>query len=542
MDLSGIQDQVQDALRSPGSLVGTILGGQNQDIYSSENRMGLTFLAMTQLTDNELGSGADNARREGAAALYDEIESTAIQQILQEDPAYRQAYANATPQERRDMMGTRADAIPAADLQARMADVLLGQLDNLDPSAPPTASAVARVQGLMSGGEEAFVGAILANADIVESASASHQLALEEHLALKRSEPWREDNRRPEFQYPLTSIMGALLDVRDPADPDNAEANSAPSRLNEVRIDGVDITPQGQLEARVSGAFDGLADFITHGRNAERHLAQMQNIDIGPRVEGEYRNANVNPLTGPGGLTEGAYVEWIADFTSPQGVQSDYSLVTGGTPGPANIDTVITQAMVGSEIVAFDSVEARQDWNNHLGGLLAGRLVDARSGILQRPDGEQLEQAMLTFASARSDITMATEPDANMDRGLDAEEIRLAQRPIVVAAGVEVAEGVGSELSAVDEAVAARREHRLAETYGVDPVGADGVEAYLAGESGVAVITDPNGSDPNLQTVPVVVALNQQGQTPMPEMGFGVQQTQPAANSPFEAPQPSEYS
>jgi len=446
-----------------GEGLGEVLPPEIRDLMSGvggirrqqDTQMGVMFLALVNKPDVEIGPNGENTRRDGAKAAFGTWKSEA--------------------EARLKSLGVAA---PTRDqIHENMIAEIQQELQSLNGGRPLNAKGAKEINDLFALDDAQFLEKIMANAEKGNQAFDAHVQAVNAAKAQGKPIPL----------YEHVGIMEALMHSGD---------GEGRPRLDGVSLTGVDVSPQGQTEAKIDGAFDDVVRLMGRGNNSEQTLAHLACVATGDRrgemrlEDGSYDPdshsfANVNKFEGPGALAPGAYQEWLSRFNSDEGLGSNYSLLRGGEEAPANMDNLVTEAMVGRGIVTFDSQAARVDWNTHMGGLLAGEYGDDHR--LHKISGADLRESMETFARARSDIKFANESDADNALGVNAAEIRqeASGAPVVEAAAAPV------ENAAV-----------------ADPVSAAGAVAYLAAESGVGplVSATPEATMARLSSVPEFLA------------------------------------
>ena len=471
-------DAVQDAAQQMGDTIGAFLGAGNNggERVTQDNRAGLVFLALVKKSDGEL-SGKDN---EAGAAEAD---------VMRKDGAEMALESWKADAERRLTLRARAQDADAPlpneeQIKAEMIAEMKRQLTELN-GGELSESANQQVDSLLNKDAGEFAEAILENAAAVRLAKDEHRLKVQ--AAKEAGE-----------QAPGLGVTGILATMM------SADEGGQASNLNNVPLGDVDITPEGQVNLQMENTFEAMADFTTMGNGAEKALAQIQGRTWGSFNEETMRYEGLSPIESFGLKDEANYSRELQAFISPEGLGSvrdepyydNWSLTPGGEAGPISMDRLFTQPLEDNGLVSFDTQEARDDWNTHMGGGLAKEL-----------SGEDLQARMESFALARDDIDMLTEQNAMTDAQIALQERaarmeeRPAEEPDVDAAPESPSEPAAAEAEVSEPVVVAEDEQP-------DPVSATGATAYLPGESRVGPFMEAAPDDPaaRLQSVPQFMA------------------------------------
>ena len=371
-------------------------------------------------------------------------------------------------------MGADAAEPDAGAIQAEMIANMQRQLTELNGGELADA-AEDKINELMSMNGEQFADAMVENATLSRNAAIAHQQQVRAAQEAGAAAPAAE----------LVGILAVLMTPQ--------EGNPTPNLAN-INVDNVDTSPEGQINTKMENTFDAMAQFANMGNGAETALAQIQGERWGSFNEDTLQYEGLNRMESFGNRGSATFRQELEAFISPEGLgavrenangidYNNWSLKPGGEGGAVNMDNLFTQPMVDNGLVEFDTPEAREAWNAHLGG-----------GLAEQLHGEALQERMEMFAHARDDIDMQTENNAE-------NEAAAARREYVRdnADDVDVSADVEPEQNEADA------EAPVVEVAQVDdPVSAAGAVAYLPGESGVGplVSATPEATVARLESVP----------------------------------------
>lgn len=362
---------------------------QSGGVMQPENNMGMLFLALLNNPDPQLKEGAEGAYQ----TWYNEAERT----LMREN--------NLPPGERPEA----SEVHEAMTKRLREELLVLGGLDKDDDLS---SGAETKIKALMEGGPAAFSAAILENEELVKEAQAAYELKLEEYK--KAQAEGKTDVEKPTVD--TVGILAVLI---------QENADKQVPKLDKVSTKGIDVSPEGQRETTLSGAFEAIHGFMNTQGSGEDYLVMLAGEKLGAQDAPGGKREGISRITGLGGLNRNELERQLAAFTSDEGLAtldprnaeyySNFSLMDGGRAGAANMDNLMTQPMVERGLVSFDTPEARQAWNMELAGGLAAKL-----------SAEDLQARMVDFAMARDDVDLSTEMDeqARIDRELRSDQVK----------------------------------------------------------------------------------------------------------------------
>jgi hypothetical protein len=452
-----------------------LFGGVDRD--GRDTAMGELFLALVNNQGETFDVGEPSPREQGALNAY-------------------QNWYNDVEKRLKNRYGDDPEALAGATnpdfIRQEMAREMLAQLSEMNTGAEFSEEATAKIQALMTGGPEAFAEAMGENATTVREAEAEHKRRMDAAKAAGE----------PTSPMGLAGLMAILMAP--------SEDGGATPRIYMGDIEMIDVTPEGQIEASLTAAFDGMHDFVKGGGGAERHLARIAGETWGPNA-GETRGADhlkyegINKIPGFGGVynNDEALAAKIDEFASRSGLleHEDYALTDTSSPGAANMDNLFIKPMEERGQISFGKEGATSTEIEAARAAWKAELVDALKDKLPK---DEFRERMERFAAERSDITLENEatPEAGMTQ---------AEWEASVDALVEYDAGREGLVASVEVAAA----YPIAEhVVNFDAVRAEG--------------------DMSMETVPVVMAGLNATQTPMPEMGYGMQADGLAVNSPHD--------